>query len=737
MEDIGYNGQLYNQHSYAIKVRTGDDILNAAKDAVCGELMVAKGGQFPGLYIATKTSGDDVELCRISETIPENKLPIDHNYSLKFLEDDQLDLNSTLVATGEFTLSFWFKPENELEGFIFYSGPRYLNHYGPAYGNRLIVNWTGGQIMSAANSVIQGEWNHAFLTRDSDNIVKLILNGGSPLSNQNPDNDDLSISHLFKGTTASTFYNGYADEFAYWDSDQSENFSAIYNNGNPADLSFYSPTHWWRMGDAENGNGSTIADQGSGGNNLTINGATFSKDTPYNNSSLKFNGIDNYLDTGSNFSDTFNKDFSISLWFKGTTQIGQNVYSYFSARDGSTPKDLIFWIMRINTNLSIRYRTDDTQDHDLTISTAFPEDNEWHHLGLAVRQVDNDTQMILTFDGVSGTSVIRPMHMADFQNTVNFGIGARVYDTGNGAPDSYLNGNIDELSIFDRALSNTEMKAIYNNGIPTNLYRHNPLHWWRMGENDPENPATITDQGRGGINPTVMGTIDDSTDTPASSSPFSAYSLEFNGTDHSLSTGLSVGAKSALTVSAWVNISTVQNSGFVQQYAAAGTNRTFRIIYASGGFWFQCYTPEGITEATVTNATPPTNQWIHLVGTFDGATAKIYVDNVKGTDGATLTSTTLYSASSNLEIGGSSGLDMFTDGLIDEVAIWDVELANNERDYLYNNGKPGDISSLQPLGWWRMGDDNNGTGSTITDLGSGGNDGTINGATFSTDTPSK
>ena len=207
-----------------------------------------------------------------------------------------------------------------------------------------------------------------------------------------------------------------------------------------------------------------------------------SQKTPYNSSSLQLSGTNNYLDTGSNFSDTFNKDFSISLWFKGTTQVGENVYSYFSARDTSTSKDALLWIMRINTNLSIRYRTDDTQDHDLTLSAPFPEDNEWHHLGLAVRQVDNDTQMILTFDGVSGTSVIRPMHMADFKNTVNFAIGARTYP-GSGVPDSYLNGNIDEFSIFDRALSNTEMKAIYNNGKPANLYRHNPLHWWRMGEN--------------------------------------------------------------------------------------------------------------------------------------------------------------------------------------------------------------------------------------------------------------
>ena len=736
MQNINYSGQYYNNHNYNIKIRTGEDILNATGDAICGEFMIAKGGQYPGLYVATKTSGDDFEIYRVSELIGESKLPINYDYSLKFIEDDQLDLNSTLVATGEFTFSFWFKPENKLEGFIWWGAGQYLTHYGPAYGNRLILN-LGGQINSPTNSVIQGEWNHVFITRGSDGILKLILNGGSPLSSPTSDTDDLSISHLFKGTTSSTFFDGHIDEFAYWDSDQSQNFSEIYNNGNPADLSIYSPTHWWRMGEAENGSGSTIKDQGSGGNDLTINGATFSKDTPYNNSSLKFNGINNYLDTGSNFSETFSKAFTISLWFKGTTKIGENVYSYFSARDSSTTKDTLLWVMRVNTNLSIRYRTDKNQNHDLLMNFAFPEDNEWHHLVLRVHQVDNDTQMILTFDGVTSTSVIRPMNMSDFVNTANFGIGARIYDAGSGPPDSYLNGNIDEFSIFDRTLLNTEIAAIYNNGIPTSLHKHNPLHWWRMGENDSENPVTITDQGRGGINPAVIGTVDNSSDTPANSSPFSRYSLEFNGTSDSLSTGLSVGAKSALTVSAWVNMSTVQNSGFVQQYAAAGTNRTFRIIYAAGGFWFQCYTPEGITEATVTNASPATNEWIHLVGTFDGTTAKIYIDNVKGTDGATLTSTTLQSASSNVEIGGSSGLAMFTDGLIDEVAIWDVELANNERDYLYNNGKPGDISSLQPLGWWRMGDDNNGTGSTITDLGSGGNNGTINGASFSIDTPSK
>ena len=40
-------------------------------------------------------------------------------------------------------------------------------------------------------------------------------------------------------------------------------------------------------------------------------------------------------------------------------------------------------------------------------------------------------------------------------------------------------------------------------------------------------------------------------------------------------------------------------------------------------------------------------------------------------------------------------------------------------------------------GWWRMGDNDNGTGTTITDQGSGSSDGTlVNSPTFSTTVPS-
>jgi hypothetical protein len=76
-------------------------------------------------------------------------------------------------------------------------------------------------------------------------------------------------------------------------------------------------------------------------------------------------------------------------------------------------------------------------------------------------------------------------------------------------------------------------------------------------------------------------------------------------------------------------------------------------------------------------------------------------------------------------------------GLIDEFALFNSELSSSDVTDIYNSGVPASLTSYSPVGWWRMGDDDGGTGTTITDQGSGGNDGTLtNGPTFSTDIPS-
>ena len=86
---------------------------------------------------------------------------------------------------------------------------------------------------------------------------------------------------------------------------------------------------------------------------------------------------------------------------------------------------------------------------------------------------------------------------------------------------------------------------------------------------------------------------------------------------------------------------------------------------------------------------------------------------------------------------------MYHQGLIDEVSFFNSALSATDISTLRGGasagtlGVPADISSLNPVGWWRMGDNDSGTGTTITDQGSGSNNGTLtNGPTFSSSVPS-
>ena len=81
-------------------------------------------------------------------------------------------------------------------------------------------------------------------------------------------------------------------------------------------------------------------------------------------------------------------------------------------------------------------------------------------------------------------------------------------------------------------------------------------------------------------------------------------------------------------------------------------------------------------------------------------------------------------------------ISFYFDGIIDELGIFTSAVSESDLLAMYNSGSGAiDLTSYSPGLWWRMGDSDGGTGSTITDLGSGSNNGTINGATFSTTVP--
>ena len=77
----------------------------------------------------------------------------------------------------------------------------------------------------------------------------------------------------------------------------------------------------------------------------------------------------------------------------------------------------------------------------------------------------------------------------------------------------------------------------------------------------------------------------------------------------------------------------------------------------------------------------------------------------------------------NFQISCRNGTADRYAGNIDEVAIFNSELSAANAATIYNSGLPASLSSFSPLGWWRMGEGD--TYPTLTDSGSGSNDGTM------------
>ena len=227
---------------------------------------------------------------------------------------------------------------------------------------------------------------------------------------------------------------------------------------------------------------------------------------------------------------------------------------------------------------------------------------------------------------------------------------------------------------------------------------------------------------------------------PASGGGFNAYSVGLDGVDDYVDCGndSSLQPTDEFSVSAWFKTDVVGDTGrnfvFSKVYFRLDIRETSGrlefAVYRSTGQGTFVYTPSGTSYSD--------GNWHHVVATFkksDINRYKIYVDGELKAE-ATGYNNNVYASSHAFQIGVNNGAN-YMDGNIDEVAFWKTKLTLTDVENIYNSGVPNDISSYNPISWWRMGDNNGGTGTTITDQGSGGNNGTLeNGATFSTDIPS-
>jgi hypothetical protein len=211
------------------------------------------------------------------------------------------------------------------------------------------------------------------------------------------------------------------------------------------------------------------------------------------------------------------------------------------------------------------------------------------------------------------------------------------------------------------------------------------------------------------------------------------YSVSFdNSNDYATATLGSQVFDGDYSISFWFNANTSQDYSTIFQ-SGSGTAYTdgFRLYRLANGS-LQFYKGLGGYVKILDGGSTSTNTWYHVAITRSGTTTTLYLNGSSidtGTDSSVYASQLLYI--------NTGALSYFFGGLTDEVALWDSALSASNISSIYNSGVPNDLSALSPVNWWRMGDNDGGTGTTITDQGSGGNNATlVNGPTFSTSVPS-
>jgi hypothetical protein len=210
----------------------------------------------------------------------------------------------------------------------------------------------------------------------------------------------------------------------------------------------------------DEGSGTTVADSSGYGNSGTLySGATVCSNPPTAGcptwvdgkigKALSFDGVDDYVDLRSRSSLDITNQITITAWvkFTGTTQ--QNIYSrgeYYGGKLGVEAtiisKQPNFWL---GNGVTAQY---------LTASQVLTE-NEWHYLAF----VWDGTIKKIYIDDKSDPST------QTFTGPISYWHQNAMIGRRSSVSMAYFNGTIDEVRIYNRALSAEEIQALYYAGL--------------------------------------------------------------------------------------------------------------------------------------------------------------------------------------------------------------------------------------------------------------------------------
>lgn len=214
----------------------------------------------------------------------------------------------------------------------------------------------------------------------------------------------------------------------------------------------YVPTNglvgWWPF----NGNAN---DESGNGNNGTVNGATLTTDRFGNpNKAFDFNGSSSFINVPNSSSLQFNGGLTISVWVRPTNLPSPLSYILSKGADGGTPNSWCF-------------TTGGTPQNRPNL-TVYDNGAALIAEGVASNQpliLNNWVNLIFSFDGTNAKCYINGVFEASSPTTYN--VFSNIYDLKFGRRHVtglpyFFTGKMDDFGLWNRALTQQEITALYN-----------------------------------------------------------------------------------------------------------------------------------------------------------------------------------------------------------------------------------------------------------------------------------
>jgi hypothetical protein len=201
-------------------------------------------------------------------------------------------------------------------------------------------------------------------------------------------------------------------------------------------------------------------DESGNGNNGTVNGATLTTDR-FGNANSSYSFINSAILVSNKFFNNGLQDYSISLWFN-IYDVNISTQCFFNTNPHTG--EALFYNHNQATNKLSHFKNSNTSLSTWNIFKANPliynpiVNDTWYNL-ILVKQGNNYMYYVngqLDKTSVATIGALSQMTSVIFGNSM--------------APPEYLNGKLDDIGIWNRALSQEEIKNLYNaNQCITNI----------------------------------------------------------------------------------------------------------------------------------------------------------------------------------------------------------------------------------------------------------------------------